>query len=146
MMTKLFQPFASERLTDVTVLILRVSFAFLLITHGFPKLSKLLGEQPIEFAAVFGMSPGFSLTMAMLAEFGCAVLLALGLFTRIAAIPIFATMMVIFFHIHSGMPLSNRELPLVYLVLGFFFMVHGAGNYSLDAVLSKKLTHSARNT
>ena len=134
-MKKLFNPYSSESIRDFALLLLRLSVGALLITHGFPKFQKLISGNEIQFASVFGLSPTVSMTMAMLAEFFCAAMVFMGVFTRLAAIPVIITMLVIVFKIHGSDPLSNKEMPLLYLISYLTIFLCGPGKYSVDYFL-----------
>ncbi|HRE51192.1 MAG TPA: DoxX family protein [Flavitalea sp.] len=137
-MKKLFSAHYNPRHVDPLLLLVRVVFALSMITHGYPKLQRLLGDEPVQFASVFGMDPSVSLTLAMLAEFGCSLLVLVGLGTRLAVIPLIITMTVIVLHIHIDDPFSKKELPLLHLTAYIGLLVMGAGKYSVDYLLSKK--------
>ncbi|MBS1763982.1 MAG: DoxX family protein [Bacteroidetes bacterium] len=138
-MNKILNPWSNDRVKDFLVLFLRLAVGALLLSHGYPKLQKLLSGDPIEFASVMGMSQKTSLMLAMFAEYICAIMVMLGLFTRLAAIPIIITMLVIVLHIKSNGTLSERELPLLYLIFYIFILFSGAGKHSLDNIICKFL-------
>lgn len=102
-----------------------------MLTHGFPKLQKLVAGD-LQFGDPLGVGQEISLVLAVLAEFVCSILVILGLFTRVAVIPLAVTMAVAFFIVHSADPLQIKELSLVYLTVfvGLFFT--GPGRYSID--------------
>lgn len=137
-MKKLFSTHYHSKQADVILLLVRIIFASSMIMHGLPKLEKLLGGEPIQFANVFGMGASTSLTLAMLSEFGCSLLVLIGLGTRLAVIPLIITMLVIVFHIHLDDPFSKKELPLLYLTAFTGLLVMGSGKYSIDYLLNKK--------
>lgn len=104
--------------------------------HGMDKLVHFQMKSAT-FPSVFGMGSKVSLILAIFAEFFCAVAVMAGFATRLAAIPIIATMTVAFFIIHGDDPFSKRELSALYLVsFGLIFM-NGAGSWSLDGVLNQ---------
>jgi len=117
---------------DFGLFLLRVSFgSLMLLGHGWPKLATF-GEKADSFANVMGMGPTVSLALAVLTEFFCSALLVLGLFTRLALIPLMITMAVIVLVIHAEDPFARQEFPLLYF-LGFFTLfLTGPGKYSLD--------------
>ncbi len=69
------------------------------------------------------------------------VLLALGLGTRLMAIPLIITMIVaiVTLHLPHGFEAGSNgyEIPLYYIIMLFTLMVFGSGKYSLDYLLSK---------
>lgn len=131
-MKQIFNPSTNESVRDAALLIVRIVIALLLITHGFPKLQMLLANEPVQFVSIFGMTEHISLSIAIFAEFFCAMLVMIGFATRIATIPIIAMLLVIILHIHSDDPLTKKELPILYLVSYSFILLMGAGKYSID--------------
>lgn len=142
-MKTIINPHANKDVKDLMLLFIRIMAGVLLITHGYPKLEKLLSGDPVQFASIMGMSPALSLSLAMFAEFICASLIVLGLFTRVAAIPVIITMAVIVFSVHWDDPFSRKELPLLYLTSYSFLFFMGAGRYSLDYVMHRRLHRRA---
>jgi putative oxidoreductase len=74
-------------------------------------------------------------------ELGCGVLIALGLFTRGAAIIASGTMAVAYFQFHKGylidnfgwLPIVNHgELAVVYCFAFLYIAAHGPGRLSID--------------
>jgi putative oxidoreductase len=57
-----------------------------------------------------------SKALTVFAELFCAILIAAGLFTRAAMIPLIICMIVIVFVIHIGDPFEDREHGLLYLL------------------------------
>lgn len=128
-----------SRNADLALLILRIVFGGAMIYgHGWGKLMRLFGEDPIKFADPFGLGPELSLGLVVFAEIGCALLLILGLYTRIATIPLMITMLVAVLMVHIDDPFARMEKGIMYFAvyLSLFFM--GAGWYSLDAQIRKK--------
>lgn len=125
--------------TDAAILFIRVGIAALMLTHGLPKLAMLFSSEPVTFPGVFGMTAELSLTLAVFAEVFCSILVLVGLGTRFAAIPLIFTMGVAAFYIHAADPFTNKEMSILYL-LGFaLILITGAGKYSLDSVIAKRL-------
>jgi putative oxidoreductase len=67
------------------------------------------------------------------AEFFCALLVVLGLATRLAAIPLVFTMAIAAFVVNGSAPWGEKELPLLYLIPFLMLVFTGAGAYSFDA-------------
>lgn len=125
---------------DVAQLFLRVGFGGMMLLHGLGKLMDLLNGKTAFFESFdpFGIGGVAMLTLAVVAEFGCAILLIVGLFTRLSLIPLVVTMAIAFLVFHAQDPLMDKELPLLYLVdfVGLFLL--GPGKYSLDYILQRK--------
>jgi putative oxidoreductase len=122
---------------DVALIILRVGAAALMLTHGIPKLLMIFGGDEIQFPDPLGLGMEMSLTLAVFAEFICAILILLGLGTRLAAIPLIINMGVAFFIFHAQDPFKAKELALIYLFLFVILLITGSGKYSLDHYLLK---------
>lgn len=123
---------------DVALLILRLGAAVLILTHGIPKLLMLFGDGEITFADPVGIGMETSLTLSVFAEVICAVLLAFGLASRLAAIPLIINMAVAFFIVHAQDPFAVKELAFVYLLIFITLLITGSGKYALDHYLLKK--------
>lgn len=143
MMKKIFSVAPSQNL-DVILLVVRVTIAALMLVHGLPKLIKLFSDGPVEFANVWGMGAGLSLTLAVFAEVFCSVFLLLGLGTRVAVIPLIITMLVAVFYIHANDPFIRQEMGLHYILVYALLLVTGSGKYSVDSLLEKKIPNFRR--
>src|SRR6267378_1992510 len=100
---------------NLSLLVLRCAFGFLILfNHGIPKLMKF-ATLSSSFFDPFGIGSKWALILVILAEVFCAILLILGLFTRIAVIPLLITMCVIIFMANKGEPLNKLELPILFL-------------------------------
>lgn len=128
-----------SRRSDMALLLLRLVFgAAMIYGHGWGKLLRLFGDDPIKFADPFGLGPEISLGLVVLAEFFCSVLLIVGLFTRYATIPLIITMAVVVFMVHFDDPFGKMEKGLMYLAVYLSLFLTGPGWYSLDAQWRKK--------
>ncbi len=122
---------------DTGKLILRIGMGLLMLTHGYPKLIKLISGGEITFADPFGAGVMTSLILAIFAEIICSVLIIVGYKTRLACIPLIITMLVAVFIIHSDDPFKRKELAILYIVAFTAIMLLGPGRYSLDSRWSK---------
>lgn len=118
---------------DTALLILRLVFGFSMIYgHGIPKILKFFGSEPIEFADPFGIGPVASLGLVIFSEVLCSFLLAIGLFTRWASIPLIITMLVAVFYVHISDPFAQMEKGLLFLSFYIAILISGPGWYSID--------------
>lgn len=135
---KLFRRLAarSERATDVGLLVLRLWFGLLLaLGHGWGKLAGLSGFTA-KVEAMGLPAPGLMALLAALGEFGGGLLLALGLLTRVASVPVIGTMLVAAFYVHASDPfLIKKEFALAYAAVAVVLAIAGPGRYSLDQKL-----------
>ena len=133
---------------SVANVVLRVPVGIILAAHGGQKLFAWFGGYGLEgtgqWMESIGLAPGF--VMALLAgsaEFFGGIALILGLLTRPAAALSAFTMVVAIFSGHgsNGLFMSNNgyEFALALLAATVALAIQGAGSFSLDAVVSKKL-------
>lgn len=122
---------------DIAILLLRIGAGCLIMTHGLPKLMRIL-EGNFGFGDPLGIGAVTSLFLVTFAEVICALFVLIGLWTRLALIPLIFNMIVIFFVAHAGDPFGDKEVALLYLFMYISLFVTGAGNYSLDRVFSKR--------
>ncbi len=121
----------------VPVLLLRIGAGILILTHGFPKVMKVL-QGDMAFGDPIGLGPGLSLVLSAFAEGICGLLVVLGLGTRIASIFLIINMAVAFFFFHAADPFGAKELPFFYLIVFIVTLLLGSGKYSLDDKLFNK--------
>jgi putative oxidoreductase len=143
-MKQLFSINYNRSLADLWLLLLRIGAALGIMTHGYPKLMKLLAGGTIKFSDPLGIGATASLSLAVFAEFFCAILLGLGLGTRFAALVLSITMAVAAFIQHANDPFARKELAVVYLLVFLTLLVFGPGRYSLDSQLGGKATKGSR--
>lgn len=122
---------------DLGLLLLRLVAGGLMLTHGIPKLQMILASN-FQFGDPLGIGAEISLVLVTFAEVICAVLLIIGLLTKLATIPLIIDMAVAFFIAHRPDPLGEKELPLLFLGIFIVLLLNGPGRYSLDHGRSKR--------
>jgi putative oxidoreductase len=120
--------------TDLGKLLLRLVLGGLMAYHGYQKFAAYDQILPM-FTDIIGIGTKLSFNLVIFAELVCGLLVAIGLLTRFAIIPIFITMCVAFFVAHAADPFQNKELPFTFLLLAIVVFVLGSGRYSVDALL-----------
>jgi putative oxidoreductase len=121
---------------NVGMLVLRLCMGGLLLPMGYDKLIKF-AEIKVKMINFLGMGQGLSLGLLIFAEFFCAALVVLGLFTRFAAIPPIIAMTTAVFEAHGGRIFSDGGHAAMF-ALGFFvILLLGPGRISVDGAISK---------
>lgn len=128
----------SAEAIDWASLILRISSGVFMLTHGYPKMQKLFAGGEIEFADPIFIGATASLVLTVFAEVICSVFIILGLWTRLALIPLIITMLVAVLIIHASDPLDVKEHGLLYLFPYLATFLLGSGKFSLDSMMSKR--------
>lgn len=137
-MKRLFQTDTREDYLNIIVLVVRLSIAAMMITHGFPKLIKLLDGGEIQFSDPIGLGSALSFVLVVFAEFFCSIFIAIGLGTRLASIPLIITMLVAAFIAHAADPFGQKEKALLYLLVYLTLLVVGSRKFSFDYLITKK--------
>ena len=121
---------------SLLLLVLRVAFAGMLMTHGWAKLTNFAATA--EGFAAMGGTP--TAVLVIFAEFFCALGIVVGLLYRLALIPVIINMSVAFFVAHGARLVGehNGELAFLYLVVFVVLLFAGPGKYALDGFLAKK--------
>ena len=126
-----------SRAADLGLLLLRViAGVALAYAHGMGKVPPSegfmgrLGEMGLPAPEMFAW-------LAALAEFGGGLLLAIGLFTRPAALLVVGNMLIVTLMAHAGDPFGDREKAVLFGAIALLYLLAGAGRYSLDALLRR---------
>lgn len=133
----LFSNGSSDGSTGFALLLLRLCFGGLMaVSHGYEKLTHY-SEMKGQFLHFLGLSSPISLGLNIFAEFLCGILVALGLFTRWATIPLIIAMCVALFLVHGGDVMGKGQAATLYLVAYVALFFTGAGRYSFDTAFNK---------
>ncbi len=116
---------------DMLLLFVRVIGAVLMMTHGFPKMEKLIAGGEIKFYNFMWTGPTISLALCVLGELIAPIFVVLGYKFRLACFLLVFTMFVAAFGAHFSDPLSEKEHSLLYYLLFLVLMQTGPGRYSL---------------
>lgn len=136
-MKRLFSTRVSENALAFALLVLRVGAGTLiLVKHGFDKLTHFAQLAP-KFSDPFHIGSTTSLALVVFAEFFCAAFVVIGLFTRLACIPLVIAMGVALFSAMGGDFFGKGEAAGLYLVIFFVLLVAGPGKASLDRLIAK---------
>lgn len=121
-----------KRNIDIGLLILRIGLSTLLLTHGFPKLMKLIEGDMDLVGDPIGVGSLISSILVILGEVVAPVLVLIGLKARPSALIAAISMGVAAFIVHSGDSLAQKEMAFLFFIgfLAIAFM--GAGKFSMD--------------
>lgn len=122
-------------------------FFRLILAYGFygPATMKLGNVSGIaEWFGGMGIPlPALSAYLATGTEVAALVLLPLGLATRLISIPLIFTMIIAIVTVHLGNGFAagdnGFEIPLYYILMLVALLINGAGKFSVDHLISKRL-------
>lgn len=123
----------NELLTDIGLLWLRILMGAGIAYHGYGKIFGGRMDGFTQGVAELGFPfPEFFAWSAALSEFAGGICIALGLFTRPAALFVFITMSVAAFIRHADDPFQAKELALAFWTISGSLILLGSGLFSLD--------------
>lgn len=135
-MKKLLSAKYSAGAVNAAMLIARLALGILMMDHGYDKLIHF-SEYSHQFINFLEMGKTLSLALVVFAEFFCSLFLILGLFTRLATIPLIITMCVVIFSINNGKVFMQHESPALYLTGFLVLLIIGPGRISVDSMIGK---------
>jgi len=143
---------------DVALLLARAGLAWVFFVYGAQKLFGWFNGAGIHQTSLFmadqaGLKPGgFFAVAAGVIEFGGAIALALGLFTRLAGLALFVDMVMAMITTTWKAGLAQTTTPPGYELnvalagLALVVMLLGAGRFSLDYLIERRLLTSGQGS
>lgn len=128
-----------RKLDEPSIALLRIVAGAALITHGWGKIQDPTAMSG--FLESMGFWPGaFWSFMVAIAESIGGLLIAIGLFTRPAALMNLISMtVIIWFHwIFKEEGYGGAEKAILWWVMLFYFVVHGGQHYAVDKVMKRE--------
>ncbi len=107
-----------------------------MMMHGYDKLKNFATLEP-KFMNFMGIGSSASLALLIFAEFFCSMFLILGLFTRLAAIPLIIATCVMVFKAHNADVFGDGETATLYLASYLVLLLVGPGRVSVDSLIGK---------
>ena len=135
-MKKLLSTKYSAGAFSTAMLALRLGLGILMMMHGYDKLVHF-GAKQNTFMNFLGMGSTLTLALVVFAEFFCSVFIVLGLFTRLATIPLIITTCVIIFKVNHGHVFLDDETAPLYLIGYLVLLLVGPGKASVDGMTGK---------
>lgn len=129
----LLSQLSTDRWFDSATLFMRIFVGAMMLTHGIGKLQNY-NAIVNSFPDPLGISSAASFTLITLAEVGCSVLIVMGLFTRLATLPLIFGMYVATFLAFPDKSFAEGELSFVYMGIYIMLLISGGGKYALDAL------------
>lgn len=121
---------------------LRVSAAvFLLYVHGLPKLLHFR-EQLQLIEDPFHLGTTLTLSLAIVAEVACPLLIIAGVLTRLACLPILCVLLVAVVFVHPEWTLDQGQFAWLLLILFSAILLAGPGRLSLRLSLPGRLRYA----
>lgn len=136
-MKKLFSTTTSDNAFSFAILVLRVGTgSLIMINHGLDKLIHF-AQKASNFSDPFHIGSTTSLSLVVFAEFFCAAFIILGLFTRLACIPLIIAMAVALIYVNRWNFFGAGEEAGLFLVCFVALLFTGPGKVSLDRFIGK---------
>jgi putative oxidoreductase len=136
-MKRLFSTTCSDSAFSFATLLLRAGAgSLIMIVHGLDKLMHF-AQKAHHFADPFHIGSTTSLALVVFAEFFCAAFVIIGLFTRLACLPLVIAMSVALFSAHKGDFFGQGEMAGLYLICFLTLLFTGPGKVSLDRFVGK---------
>ena len=136
LLKSLFSEPISSSTKSLVLLLARVIFGFLFLSHGIAKLHAY-ADAPELFLDPIGLGSTLSLWLVLIAEILCTTGFILGALFRLCLIPMIFTMCIALFVIHASDPLGVKELSMMYLAIFALLYITGPGRYSIDGILKR---------
>jgi putative oxidoreductase len=122
---------------NIAALFLRLTFGLMIcILYGFDKMMHFSNLRMI-FPDPLHIGHRLTLGLVIFAETCCGLLVALGLFTRFAALILVFSMGVAAFLVHKGHVQAHAEQVYCYLTAFFAILLIGPGRISVDGMMGK---------
>lgn len=146
------EPRRHDFTSSIGLLILRLGIGGFMLSHGWGKLQMLMAGDFEKFGDPIGLGNNLSLILVVAAEFFGALLVMIGLATRVGAGLVVVAMAVAAFAVHANDPWtmgeaaklfmageakswSSKEPALLFLIPCLALMFTGAGAISIDALI-----------
>ena len=135
-MSKLLSTKYSAGSFNAAMLFLRLAVGILMMMHGYDKLIHFAQYQG-KFMNFLGLGVSTSLARTVFAEFFCSIFLILGLFTRLATIPLIIATCVMVFMANKGDVFGEGQIAALYLISYVVLLFVGPGRISVDGMIGK---------
>ena len=122
---------------------LRLTGCLLLLhVHGLPK-GINFSEELTRIEDPFGLGPWMSLLPAIFAEVVCPIFILIGLFTRLACLPIIGVLLVAMVFVHPEWSVAEGQFGWLLLIIFTTLAITGPGSWSVNVHKRQELHHGA---
>jgi putative oxidoreductase len=135
-MKKLLSTNYSSGAFNTAMFLMRLVFGILLMNHGYGKLIHF-NETAAHMPILFGMSSTITTALVVFAEFFCALFVILGLFTRLACLPILISFSYALTKAHNWDVFGKGEMATLFLGAFLVILIIGPGKVSVDGMVGK---------
>ena len=135
-MRKLLSTHYSAGAFNTVMLFLRIVAGGLMLVHGYDKMVHF-NETSAHMMNFMGIGSKATTALVIFAEFFCSLFIILGLFTRLACIPLIICMSVALFMAHNGDFLGKGQVAALFLISYVVLLFVGAGKVSVDSMVGK---------
>lgn len=141
-MSKFFSSKLAPNSVNTGLFVIRAIFGIFLCIHGWQKLTHF-SEYASDFPDPLHVTHPVSLGLTIFAEFFCSAFVVLGLFTRLAAVPVVICMTIVTYVINRHAPITGEgsqghEMGILFLAAFTAILFAGGGRFSLDGLIRKK--------
>ncbi|MBS1496278.1 MAG: DoxX family protein [Bacteroidetes bacterium] len=135
-MAKLLSTKYSASAFNIAILLARLVFGALIVHKGYLKLINFEGTASF-MPALFGMNQHLAAALLIFSELLCGFLFLIGLFSRLAVIPLIISTAVAFLKMHQADIFGKGELAALYLTIFLIILIVGPGKASVDGMMGK---------
>lgn len=121
---------------NTAMLLLRIVAAGLMLKHGYDKMVHF-EDTASHMMNFMGIGSKASTALVIFAEFFCSLLVIIGLFTRLACIPLIITMTVALVKAHNSDFLGDGQMAALFLLCFVVLLFTGPGKVSVDSMIGK---------
>lgn len=135
-MKKLLSTKYSAGAFSAAMLVLRLVAGILMMNHGYGKLTHF-SQTAAGMPHLFGQSSSITTALVVFAEFFCSLFIILGLFTRLACIPLIICMGYALIVAHNTEVFGKGEMATLFLGAYIVLLFVGPGRVSVDSMTGK---------
>lgn len=125
---------------NTALLVARMLFAIVLGYDGIFKAVTFSGFSE-DFPNPLGIGSVDTAILFIVVELVCALLVLLGVVTRLAAIPVAFIMLIAFSDAQGDYGMGSRYVPILFCAFFLQLLFTGAGRYSIDQMIHRNIKH-----